>query len=868
MRTQALSKARGPARVIAQQSNFELKQKVVLALNKLVDRDTCHIGADELEKVAESLTPDGITPFLSCILETDKEQKSSVRKECVRLIGMMVSFHGSFVAPHLSKMVASIIKRLKDPDSGVRDACVETMAIMASTISTHGDESDGNFVVLVKPLFEALGEQNKHVQSGSALCLAKVIDNTQDPPTSILQRMLTRITKLLKNPHFMAKPAVIELARSIIQDGGAPSQNILAAAMTSIQDALKNSDWTTRKAASVALGELAAAGGSCLGSFRASCIRSLESCRFDKVKPVRDAINHAIQYWKSLPSADAPEPSEAGYSIKENYCGGDYSDITSTSCSAKKGAILNKAITDSTKRMIPSSVKRACQAYTDYPQSKADDWHVEIAVPKHHDLSRQDHQNEESQGSSCMTRTVERMSVDVSSPPDISSEYVPMDDKQDCFSASNLVADNFNTKIGTHHDLRKNGDLLVVRGRSQYVAAGETSTEEVYCVNVQDRRSLDSTVTETSFQPSCGCCSHVAGEVASIRKQLSEMENKQANLMEVLQEFSAGITSSMSLLKSKVSGLEHEMDRISSFLVQGARDSESAVSRIMKQKQNVGCTPRPSIDDIHNRQPSHFPTKHSDIWDRSKSTKSVKQVKEISPTLTPVSTRNVTAKGMLKSSGRGPRSIVKVDAVLSSVPNVSNRQSGTENKHLYWQRVKAFMSEGDLDSAYTEALCSGNEVIFLELLNRTGPVLQCLSRETTDEVLTTLASYFMEQRFMNSIIPWLHQASSFMLVVELSTIHGPDYLGLSAKGRRELLSAAQEAVGIGFSNPAERKSVTQLTARLRQLWGKGTIFCASKTVHDYHLPIQFAHNLLQNGSLNQQNHSASSVFWPGLVLAC
>jgi hypothetical protein len=53
--------------------------------------------------------------------------------------------------------------------------------------------------------------------------------------------------------------------------------------MAGIQEALKNSDWTTRKAASLALGDIAASGGSFLGSFRASSIRSLESCRFDKV---------------------------------------------------------------------------------------------------------------------------------------------------------------------------------------------------------------------------------------------------------------------------------------------------------------------------------------------------------------------------------------------------------------------------------------------------------------------------------------------------------------------------------------------------------------------------------------------------------
>ena len=58
---------------------------------------------------------------------------------------------------------------------------------------------------------------------------------------------------------------------------------MLSGAMASIQESLKNNDWATRKAACIALGEIASSGGSFLGSFKASCIRSLESCRFDKV---------------------------------------------------------------------------------------------------------------------------------------------------------------------------------------------------------------------------------------------------------------------------------------------------------------------------------------------------------------------------------------------------------------------------------------------------------------------------------------------------------------------------------------------------------------------------------------------------------
>ncbi|GFS36486.1 ARM repeat superfamily protein [Actinidia rufa] len=257
----------------------ELKQRVVFALNKLADNDTYQIGVEDLEKTIECLNSDGVAPFLSWLLDTDSEQKSVVRKECIRLMGVLVTILEGIVGPHLGKMVASIVKRLKEPDAVVRDACVETIGVLTSKLSNDQGENDGIFVALVKPLFEALGEQNKQVQAGAALCLAHVIDNTNDPPVSILQRM------------GCPRP---------------PAQSNLFSAMSSIQEAVKNSDWTTRKAASLSLGEIASSGGSFFSSFKSSCIRSLESCRFDKVKPVRDTVLQALHLGRSLPGHDPP----------------------------------------------------------------------------------------------------------------------------------------------------------------------------------------------------------------------------------------------------------------------------------------------------------------------------------------------------------------------------------------------------------------------------------------------------------------------------------------------------------------------------------------------------------------------------------
>ncbi|XP_065880363.1 TORTIFOLIA1-like protein 2 [Euphorbia lathyris] len=805
MKSYAQMKAKGPSRFNAQQATFELKQKVVVALNKLADRDTCQIGADELEKTAQSLTADAIAPFLSCILDTDKEQKSAVRKECIRLLGVLVNYHQSLVGPYVTKMVATIVKRLRDPDSIVRDACVDTMGVLASKLSDDGDENGGAFVSLVRPLFEALGEQNKQMQSGSAWCLAKVIDNTHDPPVSILQRMLTRTIKLLKNPHFMAKPAVIELNRSIIQAGGAPSHNVLSAAMTSIQEALKNSDWATRKAASTALAEIASCGGSWLESFKSPCITSLESCRFDKVKPVRETVLHALQYWKGLPGSDTHEPSETGSSIKENFGRADYSDITSDSM--RRDVTPGKAVADLAKRRVPLSVKRTCQNFQDSQHFKTDDWKIDIAVPKSHGVSLADIRNEESECSS-VTKTLERFSSDVTSAPDVGCEYAPVDDEQDCSSVSNLDADNFETKFVTiSQDSLEEGCLLKSTGRNQ--------------------QSAESTVIQNSFQRPHGCCSQVANEMACIQKKLLEIENKQSNLMELLQVFSTGIMDSLSMLRSNVSSLEHEVDRISNAVLNGPRHSDSAISKLMKQNPSVSSprlstyTPRPSVE-ICNRQPSSFSAKKPDIWadntfGRSRSINSAKQGTE--RLTNPAAKTNriaIATKDMQKSSGDRASNMQfrsKVDASVASVLSNNARDNGPENYDCLWQRVKHFLCEGNLDSAYVEALSSADELVLIELLDRTGPVLENLSCKTVSDLLGTLASYLLERRFTNSIIPWLHQA------MDLSAVHGPDCLVLSAKARREFLSAIQEAHNMEFSNPAERRSITQIAMRLSHLWG-------------------------------------------------
>uniref|UniRef100_M1B246 Microtubule-associated protein TORTIFOLIA1 n=1 Tax=Solanum tuberosum TaxID=4113 RepID=M1B246_SOLTU len=768
-------KGRGPSRGNGQQVVFELKQRVVLALNKLADRDTYHIGVEELEKIIECLTPDGVTPFLSCILDTDSEQKSSVRKESIRLMGTLANFHDSIVVPHLGKMVASIVKRLKDSDTVVRDACVDTVGILASKMSSvaRDNENDGVFVVLVRPIFEALGEQNKHVQTGSALCLARVIDSIQNPPAVILQKILGKTVKLLKNPHFMAKPAVIELNRSIIQAGGTSTHSALSTAMTSIQEGLKNSDWATRKAACAALGDIASVGGAFFSAFKSSSIRTLESCRFDKVKPVRDSALQALHMWKRLPCHGTSEPSEAGSSIKENLYKDDYGDITSASESTLKDVTPKKFGCDSVKNKLPLSLRKAGHNHVEKPQhSGADEWHVEIAVPKTRKIFMPEVRDEESEGSS-VTKAFEK-GAGTRSSHDVEYEYVHIDDKQECSSGSNLFPDNFQRKevVGSH-DVIDEASLGTPLGTSRRSAVEEISIEEQrYFSGMQDRRSLDSTVTDLSSQKLHGCCSQVAKEMLSVRKQLLDIENKQSNLLDLLKEFTSNIVDNLSMMQIKVSSLEGMVDRMSKELSHGGKFPDPATTKFMKRSPAVASprlstyTPRPSVDIPHRKSPL-LPTKEVEVrGDRTlvKSRSSSFRNQNLDMWIDPAAKQGgySVGKGIHQNSGQGTHGgqLRRNKDVIGRTATTNDKQNHLDAKNNVWRVVKEHLLGADVDSAYMEALYSGDELLLFELVDTTGPVLENLSQKTANDLLATLASYFFEQTYVNSIIPWLQQASA------------------------------------------------------------------------------------------------------------
>ncbi|KAF8088032.1 hypothetical protein N665_0557s0032 [Sinapis alba] len=299
------------------------KQNMSVLLTKLGDRDTFTMAAKELDLMARNIDPTSgnLQSLISVILSVDAGNKPAVRKHCIHLLAVLsVSLPPNSLSPYLSKILSRITRRLRDPDSSIRSACVAAVSSIASRTTKPPFAS-----AFLKPLSEALfTEQEVNAQIGAALCLAAAIDSAEDPdPGRLGQTLLPRLEKLVKCKAFKAKSAGVVVIGSVIGAGGVSGG--LKGLVDCLVSFLSSEDWSARKAAAEALGRLATVERNDLGEFKAKALKIFESKRYDKVKAVRDLMNQMIEVWTQVPDlSEEVSPPRSNASSKGDASDGRY----------------------------------------------------------------------------------------------------------------------------------------------------------------------------------------------------------------------------------------------------------------------------------------------------------------------------------------------------------------------------------------------------------------------------------------------------------------------------------------------------------------------------------------------------------------
>lgn len=64
---------------------------------------------------------------------------------------------------------------------------------------------------------------------------------------------------------------------------------------------------------------------------------------------------------------------------------------------------------------------------------------------------------------------------------------------------------------------------------------------------------------------------------------------------------------------------------------------------------------------------------------------------------------------------------------------------------------------GDMDSAYAEVLSTGDDLLLIKLMDRSGPMVDQLSNEIANEALHAIVQFLMEQDLFDICLSWIQQ---------------------------------------------------------------------------------------------------------------
>ena len=210
-----------------------LKQKTLDALTRLGDRDTARVAVHELTRLIASMPPEHLPVVVQCLCdESAAAPKPAARREVLRLFETLADAQHEHALPHLPRLVAATIRRMKDPDPIVGDACVETLGALAETavrlppninraVLSGPDAVGPHFV---RPVIDAMHETNSRgAQDVACRALARVFRRCgpgrggANVPAGVNWfpdggpgRLALKLASMLSAPNFYAKAALVQ----------------------------------------------------------------------------------------------------------------------------------------------------------------------------------------------------------------------------------------------------------------------------------------------------------------------------------------------------------------------------------------------------------------------------------------------------------------------------------------------------------------------------------------------------------------------------------------------------------------------------------------------------------------------------------
>ncbi|RVW99556.1 Microtubule-associated protein TORTIFOLIA1 [Vitis vinifera] len=614
------------------------------------------------------------------------------------------------------------------------------------------------------------------------------------PDNLVLSVIHSTLTPLLDvaSRNLLSPLCSVPQGKGICAHGRSNCTTKLEAVLQSIHDCLGSPDWATRKAAADTLSTLAMHSNNLIMDGATSTLAALEACRFDKIKPVRDSMTEALQLWKKVAgkgdgvSDDQKATSHDG----ENSEPAEFSDKNGPKVSnpgERKAEASGKDSSNGSSLLMILFPKLRVKLET----RGSDDLPVEVVVPRR------------------------------------------------CLNSAN-----------SHNEEESEPNDADLRGRSNLMEPDDVhgSVNIKISIDINQRESSGSRVgfSKTDVQ-SEGSFMNNKGNWLAIQRQLLQLERQQAHLMNMLQDFMGGSHDSMVTLENRVRGLERVVEdmardlsissgrRGGNFMVGFEGSSNRSLGKYngypdySSAKLGRGSDGRipfgerfgPS-DGIASGMRGRGPPWRSDMaeaWDFQHM---------VLPKM------GKWALGELCFKDEATLEAIRVAGEDSgatrtarvAMPELTAEAMGDDNVvperdpvWTSWSNAMDALHVGDMDSAYAEVLSTGDDLLLVKLMDRSGPVIDQLSNDVASEILHAVGQFLLEQNLLISVCLGFNRKTMHLLV-DVVMENGPDIMGIPIEVKRELLLNLNEASAT-TDPPEDWEGATpdQLLLQLASAWG-------------------------------------------------
>lgn len=319
----------------------------------------------------------------------------------------------------------------------------------------------------------------------------------------------------------------------------------------------------------------------------------LEACRFDKVKPVRDSVHDATQLWKNLPGDESesvgsatkadsfelgvalqnlelqtpsPVPKEVTHETTGSPANANTPDLTASSSPSRLFKQSSEKPLAATKKRAPALTDKKINPgfFQKLELRDADDWQIEVAVPRNCPPSTSTAQDMDQEGvdgipsDGSLTHKQRLLSK---------GGQLPHDEKMHSQN-NHVVPDGRGREPETLlHNGGLPGEPYSVDANSVLSSHGHkksTLRQEEAPIGLDKNQSWGATghITSSSSNGTCEESQPMNGRANwhFIHKQLSQLENQQSSLMQMVEDFMASSQETMFALQARVRGLERMVE--------------------------------------------------------------------------------------------------------------------------------------------------------------------------------------------------------------------------------------------------------------------------------------------------------------------